>query len=282
VLEGFGSRPTLVFATDLAKTPAWSMFLESMRRDPAKCRAAYNEAAKAFPSARIAPLGEGELPLWRLGGPERVRVADSNLAQPGQLAPRALLMTAILRMFVCDLFIHGTGGGASGEGADEHAEGYDRITERWIPAWLGERDGGAGAPLSPSVVATATLTLDLPGPAIDPLLAKARWTAHAARHDPAMLGDEAAAARKAAIVKALRSRRTTRGERRAAYLELHALLEEVRTRHAARLAELAAAATRAGDAAEQLALRRDRTWAFPLHETASLAGLRDAVAKEFG
>lgn len=286
-LEHVGPRPVLVFATDLVKTPAWGALFEAMRRDPAKCRDAYNGAARAFPAARVAPLEDGELPLWRLGGPERVRVLASDLeAGGGALAPRALLMTAILRMFVCDLFIHGTGGGASGTAGDADGAGYDRITERWIPGWLGDdvgggAVGGGAAPLSPSVVASATLTLDLPGPAIDPLLAKARWTAHAARHDPAMLGDRGAALRKAEIVNALRSRRTTKGERRAAYLELHALLEDVRKRHAARLAELAAAAEKAGDAAEQLALRHDRTWAFPLHEAQKLGGLRDAVAGAF-
>jgi len=290
-LEEFGPRPAVVFATDLARTPAWSALLGAMRRDPARCRETYNAAVRAFPGARVAPLGEGELPLWRLGGPERVRAFAGDLDERARLAPRALLMTAILRLFVCDLFIHGTGGGASagsrpGASADEDA-GYDRITERWIPAWLGDGDGDeAGAmarmPLAPSVVASGTLTLDLPGAAIDPGLAKARWAAHSARHDPALLGDDGAAVKKAEMVQALRSRRTTPGERRAAYAALHALLEESRTRHAARLGELDAAAARAGDAGEQLAIRNDRTWAFPLHEPAKLASLRDAVADEFG
>ncbi len=277
VLESFGPRPTIAFTTDLVRTQAWAMFVDAMRREPVKQREAYNEAVRGFPHARVAPLGEGEVPVWRLGGPERVHVTAGELeAGAGPFAPKALLTTALLRMFACDLFIHGTGGGASG-GADADAVGYDRITERWIPAWL----GGGAATLSPSVVASATLTLDLPGAAIDPGVAKARWTAHAARHDPALLGDAGAAAKKAEIVKALRSRRTPKSERRATYLGLHALLEDVRTRHAERLAELEAAAARAGDAAEQLALRQDRTWAFPLHEPGKLAGLRDAVGKEF-
>jgi hypothetical protein len=276
--------PVMVFASTLLATPAGDVILKDMRERPARVREAYNRAVKGLPAARVAPLAEGELPLWRLSPTGRERVFEGDLSRGDGLAPRALLLTAMLRLFVGDLFIHGTGGGAtaSASGADEQGtgEGYDRITERWLAG-----DGmewGGGAALAPSVVASATLTLDLPGMPIDPLLAKARWKAHAARHDPGLLGDLPAATRKAELVRALRSRRTSASERRATYHELHELLAHTRERHATELAAIDQAAAAAGDAAQQQALRRDRTWAFPLHAAEAMRGLRDAVAAAFG
>jgi hypothetical protein len=100
------------------------------------------------PEARVRPLRvEGarvELPLWwmpgRVGRARRAVWSDELAAlKVDELAPRALAMTALVRKELCDLFIHGTGGGV-----------YDRITDLWLGEWLG---GGA---LAPTAVVTAT------------------------------------------------------------------------------------------------------------------------------
>ncbi|MBX9639087.1 MAG: hypothetical protein K2X97_04985, partial [Mycobacteriaceae bacterium] len=180
------AEPTLLFASRLSRTTAMRGLLEKMAADPASCVGAYNRGAAELNAAGIAPLSANaarsrfELPLWRLspaGRPTpRKRVFTHTLGDTplDALAPRALLMTALLRWLGCDLFIHGLGGGASGQEG-----GYDKVAERWFTHWL-------GVELAPSVVATATVLLP-PVPGAGPLvtpgdLIAAQAGAHRARH----------------------------------------------------------------------------------------------------
>src|SRR5690606_35198771 len=102
----------------------------------------------------------------------RVWSDSPALGDPTTLMPRALSMTALVRMHACELFIHGTGGAA-----------YDAITDEWIPAWL-------GVPVAPTGMATATMHLPLDRFAIDAgTVREAATLAHKARHDPAVLND---------------------------------------------------------------------------------------------
>ncbi|MFT3686998.1 MAG: hypothetical protein QM783_19105 [Phycisphaerales bacterium] len=106
-----------------------------------------------------------------------------------------LLMTALLRWLGCDLFIHGLGGGASG---DEAGGGYDKVAERWFAHWLGNE-----AALAPSVVATATVLLPLgeSGPLLtESDLLDVQHKAHRGRHHPRILGDAGVQAEKDRLV----------------------------------------------------------------------------------
>lgn len=275
----------LVFARELARTALFAEVVRAMAADPARCARSYNAAVReAGATARLGALDESdrggrgvELPLWRLprraGAPrERVRaaMAGAGLGDAGELAPRALLMTGLLRAAGCDLFIHGTGGGGE--------EGYDRVTERWLAEWLGWE-------LCPAAVVSATLRLRLAGTAGDAselagAAGTAAWRAHRARHDPDLLGDSEAAARQRELVAAIA--RAEGRERAPLFAELHALLDRVRARHAEELATLDAAARRARGAARGAAVLLDRTWAFPLHGAERLEGLAAAVRAGVG
>ncbi|MEN0020063.1 MAG: hypothetical protein AAF747_04165 [Planctomycetota bacterium] len=273
--DGYPITPAMIFATSLSTTPAFAELLQAMRTDPDACADAYNAAASAHPDAHIrelttAPGSDRELPLWRIGSTRRAvfasELADIDIAE---LAPRALAMTALLRMHACDLFIHGTGGGASGTIA-----GYDRITEQWITNWLGK-----DAKLAPSVVATATLQLPLsrePVPT-ERDVAEARARAHRARHQPSLVGDDQAEAHKRELVAAIEAAPYKSAERSAAFQQMHAGLAEVRSRHDAELHRLDAHAADIAARYEARSIIEDRTWPFVLFEDTAIAELRNEI-----
>ncbi len=253
----------------LAETTLFRSLVVRMQSDPVACISARNAAVAQFPDAGIAPLADNELPLWSIAaapGSPRVRVFAEDLASlPGEsLAPRALLLTGLLRMAGCELFIHGIGG-----------EKYDRITERWLHAWLGRS-------LAQTTMVTATLRLRIPGqwPTEDEI-AHAAWEAHHARHDPAVLGDAARAQQKQEFLGQIQAAPPRSTERAALFAQMHNVLHESERLHADRLKRLddAAAAMRAR--ADEAAIATDRTWPFPLYEPDQLASLRDAIAAQF-
>lgn len=270
--ERFGlEAPTVIACSDLIRTDAWRTMLDAMRRDPAGCVDAYNRAAAGQPDAGIRPLGSSgdrlELPLWRVRpGMPRLAVFSDQLDEipDAELRPRALTMTAIVRTALCDLFVHGTGGGV-----------YDRVTEDWISAWL-------GTSLAPIAVATADVHADLgidPEELPDP--ARAVWRAHHARHDPAMLGDDDAARTKRDLVERIASIKTSGDDPAPVFAELQELLRETREGHAARLDELDALAERARGMADVRKLATDRTWPWPTLPGASLDALHRSIRERF-
>jgi len=225
-----------IAATALAALP----FAQAMRAHFPSLRASYNDAVRG---ERIGPLGECELPFWKL---ERARMSRMPLLEgdsAGLFAPRALTLTAIARLLLCDVFIHGTGGAR-----------YDLAMERWIGASLGE---DARAALAPMQVATATRRAPLGEfvPPFDPGATPAAL--RALEQDP--FGDEGATKR------ALLARITgSRAEKRAAFVAMRRRIVEARAALAAETDALRAriAANRAAAAAHALAT--DRTWPFPL------------------
>ncbi|MDX2146417.1 MAG: hypothetical protein SFZ23_02755 [Planctomycetota bacterium] len=301
------SRVDPVYATDLARLPSFRRFIACMIQDSRACVEAYNAAVLANPEAKLRPLRVQEqhieLPLWRLrwGQPrervfssdadvralasgERAQTEDEVHASAGLLAPRALAMTAHARGELCDLFVHGLGGGV-----------YDQVMEQWIASWQAaspsawtptrRADGG----LAPAVVASATLHLTMPPSTSDVEteipserdVAIAKWRAHRLRHDPALAGDLAAEAAKREIVerlrtsKALREPRSVRAE---LFRQMHAQLAEYRERTSMQIAR----ADRHAEATTKAALDRDvlfdRTWPFPLYPQEKLVALRDELA----
>jgi hypothetical protein len=274
-------------ALQISTSDAFAHIIERILSFPRICVEAYNRAASEFPAADIRPLALSddedriELPIWRIttdGLRVNARVADVRAALDANnlpsLAPKALLMTAFLRVFACDLFIHGTGGGA-----------YDKVMERWLELWpaVGEfaHSPFIAQNLAPAVVATATVRLpllDAPVPTAAEV-ARARWLAHAARHNPALLNDPDAAHAKDLTLAAIRSE--SKPERLTAYRTLHADLLAYREEHADELA-------RVDDAAESLVRLRAgagpalrRTWPFPLAPHHALAELDSRVRAHF-
>lgn len=272
--EPLFALPRGVRATRLAGTEGFRALLDAMATDPVACVAHYNAAVATAPRARLSPLrtlgGRVELPVWRidLGTGERRAVFSDSLAgvPVEQLAPRALLLSAFLRLFVCDLFIHGTGGGL-----------YDRATDAWLTGWRPSWRPCPGA------VVSATLTLPLAAPGSLPTpdaIARARWDAHAARHDPSRLGDEASSRTRALLLDRIREAKAGGGDARGAYVALHAMLDEVRARHRTQLDALDATAATLEAAGETARVAHDRTWAFALHPRGSLEALQRLIRGE--
>lgn len=268
----------LVYVTQLARTQLMAKVVRRMRQDPGACIGAYNRAVAAHPHAHLRPLasddgeGGGELPLWGIEpGKPRVPVHVRDLARLGQgaLAPRALLLTAMLRSCACDLFIHGLGGGL-----------YDRAMEQWIRDWAGGSEPIFTSPTAPTAVVSATRFLpmetpDIPSPE---QIHAARWRAHHARHDPAMLGDADAAVQKRQLIEVIRGAARLGAERAEAYSALHRLLAQVRAKHAADLSRIAAKSVALSEQLAVAKIRYDRTWGFPLYGPAAMDALRGEIA----
>ncbi|MDZ4753220.1 MAG: hypothetical protein SGJ11_01830 [Phycisphaerae bacterium] len=250
-----------VFATRIMTTPIAEALVAAMQRDPVRCIDAYN-AAVASDRQAVRPLAADELPLWRLTATGRLPVRADN--GTGPLAPRALFMTAITRIALCDLFVHGTGGAR-----------YERLTEAWIRAWL-------GIELAPMSVATATLRLPLEihlgdrhvtTPAelrrveFDPDLV----ALPSSSHGPSLFKRSLLAA----IAAAPRGSR----ERRGHYQTLRHQLDERRDANRELITRLRAdvESSRAEAASAQLA--RSRTWPWPLHAPERLHALHEATRK---
>lgn len=294
-LIGNPSRTVNVMATALASTDLFAALVDRMRNDPAGCVNAYNAAVSALPQAKLSLLATDpgrqryELPLWAIDAATglRRRVWSDMLGDVRgfRLAPRALMLTAVLRLGACDVFVHGLGGGASavGETSEEPGRtaahstgalgGYDRATEVWVRSWLGRE-------LCRSVVVSATLRLPLVRGDIvsEDQVARARWLAHASLHNPGLVGDGPAQARKLELVGAIATARD-RSAKRSQFRALHAELERAR-------AVVGAEANRLSVHAEDLAHRwasqavaMDRTWAFALHSAQGLETLKAAVAR---
>jgi hypothetical protein len=270
LLAWAGPVPLTLYASVLSRTSAFAEAVARIAQDPQGCAEAFNRAVARHPEARVRPLMTSprlELPLWVIepAHPRRRAFADEITAiPPTSLAPRAILLTTFLRAFACDLFIHGLGG-----------ERYDRVSERWAGEWWGWR-------LAPTATTTATLRLPLldeplPEPAeID----RARWLAWHARSEPALLGDQAAAAEKAAILARLRAAGSRR-ERAEWFSRLRALITHVRERAADRLNELESLAAALHAQRARAAVAYDRTWPFPLYPHPMLVELKSTIESRF-
>ncbi|MFZ4574544.1 MAG: hypothetical protein ACOYN0_09115 [Phycisphaerales bacterium] len=253
-------------ASRVATTSLYREFVERMLADPARCVEAYNAAAVRHPEAGIRPLRTTspiELPLW-LVAPELGRPAATTRSAAGATLPRALTMTALMRMAGCDLFIHGLGGGA-----------YDKVTDEWIGAWL-------GAGLAPTAVVTATRYArpEDAGPAPDPVAAfDALRRAHRARHHPVELGDAEAESLKRALLSEVGV--ASGPAKRTAYTRMHAVLRDYRERHAPELHDLAARGRALSGAAKKGRGGADRTWPFVFLSDAQFAALRSEIDSAF-
>jgi hypothetical protein len=284
----------LVHASDLMDLGPARELIARMLADIGPCLRAYNQAAAEFPHAGIEPLplgpDRGELPLWYwTPGSPRQKV-HAHLATSGatlaagagqgidprhlrpdeHLAPRALLLTALMRSAFCDLFIHGLGGAV-----------YDRVTERWWQLWT-------GGELAPKTVVSADVFLPLDVPINTPeQWHRAQWWAHHLPHNidrvAADLGapERSWAQRKRELLTHMADDRD-RPRRAGAFAQLHELNGRLAQ---ARPGLLDAARrdldrTRAGLANRALAARRD--WCFALYPPAQLMELAAAIRAAHG
>jgi hypothetical protein len=226
-------------ATSIAALP----FALELRASFDGLRDSYNAAIAGH---RIAPLSASELPFWSLdrasSGRDALHAGEDAGEDAELVAPRALALTAIARLVLCDTFIHGTGGGR-----------YDLAMERWIADAFGEEARGALAPMK---VATATRLAPLAGfvPAFDP--AATPTALRALEQDP--FDDDGATKR--ALLGAITG---TRAQRRTAYLAMRRRIVDARASRTGELDGLRQRIAANRDALAAHALATDRTWPFP-------------------
>lgn len=278
---GIRHAPT-VFGSEVCRSSLFASLWSRMAESALACAEAYNAAVASTPGLRMAPLaiddGRVELPLWRLSSPgappeaspgareprRRVFADEASGLDPRVLAPKALMLTALLRLGGCELFIHGTGGGV-----------YDLAAEKWVRAWLGRE-------LAPMAVVTATMRLDLGAAGMrDADAVRAIWMGQSAWHNPGLVGDKAGASEKSRLVEGVVEARASGGDARSAYTHLHEFLKEFRERHKDALAGVNHDMRRGYSALEESRVLNSREWAFPLHHPDSLAALKGRIAEAF-
>ncbi len=265
-----------LMASALMRTSLANEIVSAMASQPHRCAEAYNRAIAAHPDARIPPLAIREdyveLPLWRVRDDlTRARAYDADVESQApatnRLLPRALLMTAIIRIGVVDLFVHGRGGAT-----------YDLAMEQWIRDWL-------GVEVSAMAVASADVRLPLMSEE-DARLAKAgeldraRGWLRRLTHDPEAAADVTAQApgrNKVALLDAINSLPLRSRERRSAFFAMHEKLEAMRREHAAEIQSASARAHRVERLAHDAATAMRRDWCFALHPRSVIMELRNQV-----
>ncbi len=178
--RGTGTDYLELAVSDMAASDGFLTFAAAIASDAIRFAEAYNEELAAYREAKglrskAQPVPDltisetsVELPLWVLHEGRRSSVA----VEPGtdgvtlvangirvwlalgvdpvpvlraagvRIAPKALLLTMFTRLFLCDLFIHGVGGG-----------GYDQVTDGIVRRYFG---------IEPPRFVVASLTMFLP------------------------------------------------------------------------------------------------------------------------
>jgi len=294
---GGEARPLpVLFVSELARLPFYLAMLDRMLNDARRCVVCYNRAATGRPDAGVLPLrverDRVELPLWLLRwGQPRQRVFADLAGQPAiftledgspiepsgspgwgwgadksghVLAPRALLLTAVLRRYCCDLFIHGKGGLV-----------YDRVTEDWWREWLNEE-------LAPMAAVSADLRLDFDVPLSDgQAVRNAQWGLHHLPHNidraiPSAASHDRAVAEKQKLLSHMDDDRD-RARRAGAFERVHQINRGLAKAHPVVLAEARQRLEQAriGVANQEVAQKRD--WCFGLYDPAVLGAMGGAM-----
>jgi len=287
----------ILFASDLAEMPFYQNVLKKILGDARGCVASYNRAVNAFGSAGIALLrvepDRVELPLWALTwGKPRQRVfadlggdsplltidngdpidleekeVDSEIPRRFKvtLGPKALLLTAVLRRWCCNLFVHGLGGDV-----------YDRVTEHWWQGWLGET-------LSPMAVVSADLFMDFDVSVADgKQLERAIWMAHHVAHNVDRIGpidalDRQAVAKKRQLLEHMDLDRDP-VRRAAAFLEIHRINDVLVRAAPTLLSEVQSRLNEAKNGVANRLVASKRDWCFGLYDRSILGTMATAIA----
>jgi len=273
-----GGHQPLLLVSDFPRLRAYRALVERMRVDAPACAAAYNRAVLAEPAAGVPPLAVTrewvELPLWACGWnrPRRRVYADVSdepvllvlgdgtpVGEAGlTLLPRALALSAFVRGYLIDFFIHGQGGGV-----------YDRLTDAWWAGWLG---GG----LSPTAVVSADAYLSFDAPVADRgEVSAAKWHRdHIDDNVDRVLGLAGPLPREKARLVAQNARDRRREPRRLRFRAIRRINAELNRQHAEAIAEADRRLRRARLGLANRAVAYKRDWPFPLYPAATLASLR--------
>jgi hypothetical protein len=275
-----GDQPVL-FVSDLAKLEAFQALIEQMRAEPRRCALAYNRAVAAHPEAGVPPLAIThewiELPLWACGWrqPRRRVFADvaghtTLLVTPDgepidpralTLLPRALTLTAVMRSALCELFIHGRGGGV-----------YDRVTDQWWHQFTGQT-------LAPATVVSADVRMSFDVPSAEPRdLAAAQWHAHHLPHnlDRALALSGPLVREKRRLIDAM-DRDCDPWRRGLSFRAIHHINDELQQRHPEAVQRARENLLNARQGIVNRAVLDKRDWCFALYDGPMLAQLADRI-----
>ncbi|MEM1072114.1 MAG: hypothetical protein AAGH71_04760 [Planctomycetota bacterium] len=260
------TMPRIVRASQLAGTDVFRGLVGAFGGDAARPVSSYNAAVRAVPGSGLRELGllDGlqELPFW--SAPEEglwSPATSATVAAGVRLMPRALALTGLVRAFACDVFIHGTGGAA-----------YEPVNDRWLPDLL-------ASGLAPFVTATATLRLRFEDGGVPSAedVARSKWLAHRARHQPGLLDDHEAQRARETLVARIREAPVRSDARAELFAELHRVLATARSARSDRLREIDREAAALVRRASERLVREDRTYPAALHDPEDLLHLRRAV-----
>ncbi|MDG2055314.1 MAG: hypothetical protein P8J86_11480 [Phycisphaerales bacterium] len=221
----------VVRASNLLNTPIGRRLVALMYENPRSCVEAYNKAVQAWPDSKMRLLkvdaSQIELPLWKRdqSGQRiavKIPITGESIPELDALLPRALVITAISRIALADLFIHGQSGAI-----------YDKVMEQWMNQWLGIRPAGA-------VAISCTLTLpglsvfrDKSNRGLDRLIS----LGHRLWHDPQRLDlqDQGPSKHKKNFLDMIQESPWKSTQRQQKYIELHDFLADQRQIYASRL-----------------------------------------------
>lgn len=196
---------------------------------------------------------------------------DARLSEPlvpgWHIRPRALMLSAFMRLFVADVFIHGIGGAK-----------YDEVTNELVrTVW--------GVEPPPIACVTATLRLPLDAAVVSPHdLGRARWRRRDFDYNPQRYSTQLAPRllreHNELVHETVRLRRASPRDRRLRRAAFEAL-QDWRRRALAGQAAAAAKLERESEQLEQqwrqAQICNDREYFFALHSRAELLTLRDHV-----
>jgi hypothetical protein len=186
-----------------------------------------------------------------------------------RIRPRALVLSAFMRLLIADVFIHGIGGAK-----------YDELTDEFM--WA-----GFGVKLPPLTCVSATARIPVPPSASLDLAALApsgAVTPHALLHNPQrylqtipppLLAERVR--RIAASDRLRRERRFDRAARRVAWLSIRAVNAEIAAAASAEIAGLTSAVEDGRRRQREAAVWRDREYFFALHSRSTMLALADRV-----
>jgi hypothetical protein len=297
-----GPRPYLDLPVSrLAQTTAFRRFALALLAEAPRfaevhnrCLAGYREhygirtAAQPFPDLAI-DLGLVEAPFWFVHGERRwpvfVRPETGTLIAADRaigrlpddpddaalarlpLRPRALTLTAFVRLVVTDLFVHGVGGGR-----------YDRATDAVVREFFG---------FAPPAYAAVTATLHLPfdgAGSIDAERLRLRRRLLDLQHNPDRFLPDGGPHRglveeKWALIRRLeRAGEMTRRERRAATQRIRDVNAILQTVIADRVADVQEALARLDHHDEDAEVTAYRGYPFLLHPIEAVDSLVEALA----
>ncbi|MCS7204071.1 MAG: hypothetical protein NZ853_00065 [Leptospiraceae bacterium] len=141
---GFHVQP--IYLSKIIKTQSFFYLVDFIKKNYKIFQLIYNqtldEFRKKYHEYFFSYLKNDELPLWKSDGYKRETLkVNDDLSEIPYIFPKAFMLSFIIRMFLSDLMIHGTGGGF-----------YDQVTETIIERFLEQKP-------SPCVVTTSTFYL---------------------------------------------------------------------------------------------------------------------------